>query len=273
MEGKDNEKCKRYLKLYIQFQIQNIHSMAQYRADFLMMIFFTVFAQACNLGVVTIIYSNIPQVGGWSLWEILLLYGFLLFSEGCINFFFQGAWKISEMINKSDLDRFLVRPVPVGLQLLTARIDFDGLNKMVIAAAVLGLGISRCEIQWSISKVILFVCFLAEACAVRVCMIWIASCLSFWMEGGKNSLNFFTISLGEMAKYPLVIYPPLLQGIFGYLNPYAFVSYYPVGYLLGKGQMTLGVICMPLVCAVMISVSVLVLRRGLNRYESSVNAP
>lgn len=263
------KKWKRYLKLYVQFQIQNIRSLAQYRTDFLMMIFFTVFSQVCNLGVLGIIYSNIPQVGGWSLWEILLLYGFLLFSEGCINFFFQGAWKISEMINLSDLDRFLVRPVPVGLQLLTARIDFDGLNKMVIAAAVLGLGISQCDITWNLPKVLMFVGFLAEACVVRVCMIWIASCMSFWMEGGKNSLNFFTISIGEMAKYPMIIYPPLLQGIFGYLIPYAFVSYYPVGYLLGKPHMGTGVVCQPIVCVVILVMSVFVLKRGLERYESS----
>ena len=110
-----------------------------------------------------------------------------------------------------------------------------------------------------------------ECCVIRVCMIWIASCASFWMEGGKNSLNFFAISIGEMAKYPLIIYPPVLQGIFAYLIPYAFVSYYPVGYLLGKSGMRAGVRVMPAVCAVMAGVAVIVLKRGLGRYESSGN--
>lgn len=262
---------RHYLKLYIQLQVQNIKSLAQYRTDFLMMVFFTLFAQICNLGVLGIIYSNIPQVGGWKLWEILLLYSFLLFSEGCINFFFQGTWKIAEMINLADLDRFLVRPAPVGLQLITARIDFDGLNKMVIATAVFILGISRCDIHWDLWKILCLFLFLVESCLIRVCMIWIASCTSFWMDGGKNSLNFFTISIGEMAKYPLVIYPPLLQGIFAYLIPYAFVSYYPIGYLLGKTGMNTGVLLMPAVCVVMLAGAVVILKRGLGRYESSGN--
>lgn len=262
---------KHYLRLYVRLQVQNMKSLAQYRTDFLMMLFFTLFSQVCNLGVLGIIYSNIPEVGGWTLWEILLLYSFLLFSEGCINFFFQGTWKIAEMINLADLDRFLVRPAPVGLQLLTARIDFDGLNKMVIAAAVFVLGVSRCGMEWSVWKVVCMVIFLAEACLIRVCMIWIASCTSFWTEGGRNSLNFFTISIGEMAKYPLAIYPALLQGIFAYLIPYAFVSYYPVGYLLGKRGMGTGVLVTPAVCVVMLLAAVLILKRGLARYESSGN--
>lgn len=261
----------RYAELYWCLQLQNMKSLAQYRADFLIMMFFTVFSQICNLAVLGIIYSNIPAVGGWTLWEILLLYSFLLFSEGVINFFFQGTWKIAQMINMGDLDRFLVRPIPVGLQLLTAKIDFDGLNKMIIAGAVFIMGITHCKIEWSLWKIFCLILTLIGACLIRVCMIWIASCTSFWMEGAKNSLNFFTVSIGEMTKYPLVIYPPILQGIFAYLIPYAFVSYYPAGYLLGKSGMTAGLILMPAVCIAMLGIGILVLKKGLMRYESSGN--
>ncbi len=262
------KRWKRYAGLYVQLQIQNIRSLAQYRADFLMMVFFTLFSQGCNLALVGIIYGNIPKVGGWTLWEILMLYGFLLFSEGFVNFFFQGAWKIANMIHEADLDRFLVRPIPAGLQLLTARIDFDGLSKMSIALAVLLLAAARSRIVWTWAEILLCLFFLVQACIIRVCMIWIASCASFWMAGRRNSLNFFVISLGEMAKYPLTIYPALLRGIFGYVIPYAFVSYYPVGVLLGKEGMGFGAACTPLVCAGMLTLSCLALRRGLARYES-----
>lgn len=80
-------------------QEMNIKSLMYYRADFLMMTFFTLLSQVSNLAVVGIIYTNIPTVGGWSVWEILLLDGYLLFSEGWVNFFFQGSWKIAQMVN------------------------------------------------------------------------------------------------------------------------------------------------------------------------------
>ena len=37
--------------MYGQIQMQNMKSLAEYRTDFLMMVFFTGFSQVCNLGV------------------------------------------------------------------------------------------------------------------------------------------------------------------------------------------------------------------------------
>lgn len=261
--------CRHNLKLYGRLQIMNIRSITQYRADFFLMLCFTLFSQLCSLSVIGIIYTNIPQIAGWTLWETLLLYSFLLFSEGSVNFFFQGSWKIAEMINLADLDRFLIRPLPVGLQLLTARIDFDGLNKMFLATALFLLSQEHCNICRTPGTLLLLLFFLAEACMIRTCMIWIASCASFWIEGSKNSLNFLVISLGELAKYPLSIYPFPLRALFGYLIPYAFVSFYPVGYLLGKPGMTPGLWLTPVICLIFFFLSRVVLHAGLRRYESA----
>ena len=99
-----------------------------------------------------IFYIAVPGIKSGSCWNylykyshswrlvcmgILLLYGYLLFSEGWVNFFFQGSWKIAQMVNKSEIDRFLVRPLPTGMQMAASRIDFDGLNKMIIALGIL----------------------------------------------------------------------------------------------------------------------------------------
>lgn len=265
------KKWKRYFILYWRIQIQNIRSLEQYRTDFLMMLFFTTLSQICNLSVISIIYSNIPSVDGWNMWEILFLYGYLLFSEGSVNFFFQGSWKITQMLNKAEIDCFLVRPLPIGLQLITAKIDFDGLNKMFIASAVFGLGASHCTIKWSAGKVGYFIFTLLVACIIRFSMIWIASCTSFWTEGTKNTLNYFILTLGEMAKYPLTIYPPFLNIFFSYIIPYAFVSYYPVSYLLGKNTNIWNTLIICTVCGIMLFLSNTVLKAGLKRYESTGN--
>ena len=188
---------------------------------------------------------------------------------GVYNFFFQGTWKIAEMINMADLDRFLVRPLPVGLQLLTARIDFDGLNKMGIAAAVFALGASHCNIRWSLWKIVCLAVFLVECCVIRVCMIWIASCASFWMEGGKNRFEFLcyfhwgdgeisadhlsACTAGDICVFDSVCVCQLLSG----------------GVSAGKERDACRVMVMPAVCAVMAGVAVIVLKEGAWRYESS----
>ena len=205
------------------------------------------------------------------MWEILILYGYLSFSEGGVNIFFQGAWKITEMLNRSELDRFLVRPLPVGLQIITAKIDFDGFNKILVACIVISVGISHCTIEWSLWRIVYLLLTLISACIIRFSIIWMASCTSFWTNGIKNTYNFFVLSLGEMAKYPLTIYPPLLNSCFAYIIPYAFVNYFPVSYLLEKQISLWNTIMIPVVCVGTITMSNVVLKLGLKRYESSGN--
>lgn len=165
----------------------------------------------------------------------------------------------------------MVRPVPIGLQIITARIDFDGLNKMIIAIIVFLIGITHCDFNWSIVKAIELLFIIINICIIRICMIWIASCASFWLKGENNSLNFMILSIGEMAKYPLEIYPFLLRGIFAYLIPYAFVSYYPVEFLLGKNKSIMGILLVPVISIIMVVLSVKTLKKGLNSYESNGN--
>lgn len=264
-------KLKCYIAIYWKIQVQNIKSLEQYRIDFLMLLFFTTLSQICNLSLIGIIYSNTHSIGGWNMWEILMLYGYLSFSEGSVNVFFQGAWKITEMLNRAEIDRFLVRPLPIGLQIITAKIDFDGFNKIMVAYIVLWVGISHCTIEWSLWKIIYLLLTLIGACIIRFSMIWIASCSSFWTNGIKNTCNFFVLSLGEMAKYPLTIYPPFLNSCFAYIIPYAFVNYFPVTYLLGKQVSLWNTIMIPVVCISTIIISNVVLKLGLRRYESNGN--
>ena len=47
------------IKLYILFQIQNIKSLAQYRTDFLMMIFFTLYTGFTSIGI-----NNAAHISG-----------------------------------------------------------------------------------------------------------------------------------------------------------------------------------------------------------------
>lgn len=54
---------RKYFKIYRKMQEMNIKSLMYYRADFLMMTFFTLLSQVSNLAVVGIIYTNIPTVG------------------------------------------------------------------------------------------------------------------------------------------------------------------------------------------------------------------
>lgn len=64
---------RKYFKIYRKMQEMNIKSLMYYRADFLMMTFFTLLSQVSNLAVIGIIYTNIPTA-----WRLVCMGNFIV---------------------------------------------------------------------------------------------------------------------------------------------------------------------------------------------------
>lgn len=235
------------------------------------MLFFTVIMQVCNLFVITTIYENIDFIEGWDYWEVLVLYSFLLFSEGFINLFMEGVWKTANLINSGEMDQFLVRPAPVPLQLVTCKTELDGANKMGIAVLLIGISFHKKGIVFSTANFMSMIFLLLCSGLIRGLIIWNASCLSFWSKSSKNRVNFMAFSIGEAARYPLTIYPFFMKALFCYLIPYAFVSYYPAAYMLEKIEGVHLIAWMFFVTALSLFCGGKVYKAGMRRYESPGN--
>lgn len=261
-------KLKRYIFIYTKLQYKNIRSIVEFRTDFVLMIIFTFLSQICNIIFLNLLFGSIADIAGWNMWQLLILNSLLLFSEGSVNFFFQGSWKISDLINSGELDRFLLRPIPIGLQLLTSKIDIDGLNKMILAIIIFAISSLKTSIRWHPVKIFFFPLIVINACIIRVCITWISSCLSFWMESSKNSLNYLSLTIGNIAKYPICIYPFVMRIIFLYIFPYAFVSYYPTIFLFDKVNIIPYLFISYCICILLIYISNVILKKGMERYES-----
>lgn len=66
------------------------------------------------LGIVFIwvIFAEIPDIHSWGFWQISFLYSLVFISEGVSSFLFNGIWLINGIVNRGEMDRFLVRPLP-----------------------------------------------------------------------------------------------------------------------------------------------------------------
>jgi ABC-2 type transport system permease protein len=63
----------------------------------------------------------------------------------------------------------------------------------------------------------------------------------------------------------------VLKAALGAVLPFAFVSFFPIAYLLDNGESRWVGLLTPLVAAYCVAVAMLVFRRGLRRYESAGN--
>ena len=134
--------------------MQSFKTMLEYKGDFILLMVTTIVGQISSLFFIYLIYQKVPAIAGWSFWEIIFIYGILYFSEGIISFLFEGTWLLNGLINRGELDRFLLRPVPIGVQVLSMKMNFDGLGKIILSIFIMFQALMNLSIRWNIWKII-----------------------------------------------------------------------------------------------------------------------
>ena len=77
--------------------------------------------------------------------------------------------------------------------------------------------------------------------------------------------------VGDLARFPLGIYPLALKAALGFVIPFAFISVFPLSFLMQRGSSAWLGLLTPLVAAYCVATALLIFKRGLRRYESAGN--
>ena len=102
----------RYLRLYLYFLRFSISRAAEFRVDFYFRVVMDVVYYAVNLAFFGIIYTQTAVVGGWTLDQAyVFVAGFLFVDAVNMTVVANNMWVLPQLINKGDLDYYLVRPV------------------------------------------------------------------------------------------------------------------------------------------------------------------
>jgi ABC-2 type transport system permease protein len=126
------------------------------------------------------------------------------------------------------------------------------------------------NVAWSVGRVLLGVLVLLSAVVIKVSINLATNAVSFWMQSPSPLFAMAVHQVGDLARFPLSVYPLALKAALGFALPFAFVSFFPVSYLLGHGSSWVGLLT-PLVAVYCVLVSWWIFSRGLRRYESAGN--
>jgi ABC-2 type transport system permease protein len=85
---------RRYTSLYWYFLIQRFKILLEYRMNFFIGMSSTIFLQAAGLLGIWVIVSQVPSINGWTLDEILLIYGLLTLAKSINHMFADYLWII-----------------------------------------------------------------------------------------------------------------------------------------------------------------------------------
>ncbi len=258
----------RNLRIYFRILGAHLRSTLEYEADFWIMVAAGVLFQVLNLIFLSAVFGHVPAINGWSYAECVLISGLYAVIAGLSPLFLEGMWGLSWRVNQGQLDYPLVRPASVPAQVMGSQIGLHGLGDLLAGGAMIGWALTRLDIAWSAGTVVIGLILLVSAAVVHLSLITMFTLVTFWLPGPHPFVAITMHNIEDMVRYPLTIYGQTVRAVFTVLVPFAFVTYFPVAWLLGKEFAFMGLLT-PLVALYCLWLARTMFRRGLLRYDSS----
>lgn len=242
----------------------------QSKVDFLMGLLGFFLTQATGIIFLYLIFRQIPDLQGWTLEQLIFIYGFAQIPRGIDHLFTDNIWLVAwRMVINGEFDRYMLRPMNVFFQVIAEKLQPDALGEILIGSILVVISVQKGVAVLTPMNVLLFiVSMLAGALIYTSIKLFFAS-FALWMKQSGTLLQV-AYEMAEFAKYPTEIYHKGIKFIITWVIPFAFVAYLPASYFLGKGSV--GVIGIECVIAIIFwCVAYGVFNYGLKFYESAGN--
>lgn len=259
---------QRTLRLYFRLQVLHLQVFMEYEADFWIGIVGAALRHLSGFVFIWALFQRIPQVKGWSMWEIAFLYGLSVIPSGLVEVFYDGQWELRRLINQGEFDRLLLRPLSPALQVITQMSNIHGFGPVILGLIVLIKATFELKLSWSVGHVLFLVATLLSSMLIIGALNYITNCLAFWDQAANASLPVMVQNVLEFAKYPLTLYGRVVQALVTWVLPVTFVSYFPGLVLLNKTPSPLSYAA-PLAGLVMTFITGLIWKRSLAAYQGT----
>ena len=263
----------RYVQMAGAFLNVNVKKGLEYPAYLIGWIFSNLFQFVFGIATVWVVVSKFQPLDGWGFEQMAFLYGLGIISHGFAIVLFIQTWYMGYFVTEGEFDRMLVRPLNVFFQFCFINFNFIGFTDLIPGVIIFVFGCISVNFNISFSNILNLLLAVIGATTIRGGIYTTVGAISFWTQR-TDSISRVTGTLLEYSnKYPITIYPKIIQLLFTVLIPIGFISFYPSAELLTveTGFSLPGNLCVWtfFVGIVVYTVGILVFNMGLRRYESS----
>jgi ABC-2 type transport system permease protein len=220
--------------LYLRLVAARVRSQFQYRTSFALDFVGVFLVTFLDFAAILVIFENVPQLGGWSVEEVALLYGLSGLAFAFTDLAIGDLDLLTLQIREGTFDLVLIRPRGTLFQVVTSEFQIRRLGRIAQAAAILVYALAHLNVDWTVGRV-LIVPVTVVSSAVIFGAVWVAAiCIVFWSIEGRETANTFTYGGQFFSQYPINVYAQWLRRLLAFVIPMAFVAYYPALYILDK---------------------------------------
>lgn len=264
---------KRYLRLYKALICQFFKVVMQSKVDFLMGLFGFFFTQLAGILFLYLVFEQIPDLQGWSLEQLVFIYGFAQIPRGIDHLLTDNLWLVAwRLVVNGDFDRYMLRPMNVFFQIIAEKLQPDALGELLVGGILVVYSAIKGVVVLDAAHIALFVVSVLAGALIYTSIKLLFASLAFWIKRSGPFLQL-AYEMAEFAKYPTEIYAKPLRFVITWVIPFAFVAYLPAGYFLDAGMGNhAGVIAIECAIAALFwLIAYGVFRKGISVYESAGN--
>ncbi|MPY63443.1 transporter [Streptomyces spongiae] len=250
-----------------------IRSTMAYRASFAMTAFGNFAATSFDFLTILLMFSQVDELGGYSLPEVAFLYGVVGVAFGLTDLVIGSMDRLGSRVRDGTLDTLLVRPAPVLAQVAADKFALRRLGRIAQGLFVLGYAVAVLDIAWTPLKVLMVPMMVLSGAMIFGAVFVAGGAFQFVAQDASEVQNSFTYGGGTLLQYPPSIFAKeLVRGV-TFVVPLAFVNWVPALYVLGRPYPldlpTWVAFTPPLVGAGCCVLAGLVWRAGLRSYRST----
>lgn len=246
---------------------------AQYPASLAMLTLSQLVITGMDAVVILIVFQHTSSYAGFSLPEVMFLYGTSGVSFAIANSTIGTVDQLGQHIRAGTFDAILLRPVPALVQVAADQFSPRRLGKLVQAVAVLWVALATLDVDWTASRIALVPVMIVSGVFIFGAIWVLGATYQFFAVEAAEAMNAATYGGNFVTQYPLSILSRDAIRALTWVIPLAFVNWLPALYILDQpdplGLPTPVQFASPLVALVLCLIAALIWRAGVRRYRST----
>jgi ABC-2 type transport system permease protein len=261
---------RRYLAVYaVMFRNSVIREM-NFKMNFLLWMVVESLWFVGQLVFINIIFSQVNQIGDWTKWQMVLLVGtHQIIGQIFQAFFYTNLVNIPELVRTGKLDFVLLQPVDGQFTASFRQFGLDSIVNTLVGIGIVVYSLVRLQIMPGFGQILLYIATVLLGVTIHYAIMFLLGSASFWIVRSQG-LIWGYYQVFSLARYPDVVFRGVVKFMFSWIIPVVVVTNVPTRVLMTAASTPWLLIGhLVLASGLMIFVSRMIWKMGLNRYSSA----
>ena len=224
-------------------------------------IFFMIINNASFIIQWIIIYSIKDNIGGYTLKDIILLWGLASGTYAICFIVFGGVIKLPNLIMNGKIDVYMIQPKNILVSILSSFTKVSAIGDLIYAYILLFI------YGFTIKNFLLYTLFIITGGIIITAILTITGSLAFWITRADSITHSFMGTMLSIDTYPESIFNNSVKILLYTIIPVGLTAYLPIRLI--KNFMINNFLIVIVFTFFIASLAFYVFYQGLKRYTSS----